>query len=1259
MKPPELGAGVQAGRTDNSQDAVRGIRRRLRRIRRAGRALLTTRVVSWICVLGMAATAVLVLADLAMRFPGVLRGVLLLAMVVGAGVLVRRRLVPVARFKPALSDVAMRVERWIAARGDGAPGPIASGIGVPIDDEDELTRRLSRVVAAEAASGLRATPWGVLRWGRPARALLLAVVCAGALSVATNVSPTLAVTGLTRLFMPWSDTAWPKRTEIADATPSSVHPSDMALPLRATLLRTPAREGESVVRLRYRVIDGSGASPEREAMLVPQPSPVGAGAAGVLGGEVYERLIEPSAWRQVAGGGAGRGTGVERWLEYSFESGDDRTPPKRLRIVDPPVLVDVSSDVAVPEYAAGFADRFSGELAVSSPAGAGTLIETGPVLAGSGVTVTLTYSKAVTPAVIGGRTTIEHAALEAVGGADGDAAGGVAGETIRVTLPADAGGRLVFNAKDGYGLEVREPAVIRLDVVEDAPPEATVLTPAVDEAVLETAVVGLVGEGRDDIALGSLELTYRFARSDPGSLGSEPDASGSEAVLLAASGGGLETTKRIGASLDLSSIGAGPGDEVWVRAVARDTFSLDGATHEPVRSSVRRIRVIAPSEFIELIQDELEGVRRTAMRLDAQQGDVARRTEQAETEDEQGRPAAFEEQARAQAGMSQRLRAQAGLLRELGERVARNGLDDAAVESLLERAEETTERAAEASEQAAEEIAERADGREAAPAEPQERVREELARLIEQLDQGQDDWVVRRNLEELVREQTELKEQTERIGERTVGRDISELSPEEQTELERIARRQEDLARRAQESIDELGDRADEIRENDPTQAAALEQAARDAVRDRLTEMLEQAAGEVGQNQTGAAEESQEQSLEAMQRMLEQLENAQQNRDEALRRQLASLIESIESLIRQQEEAIGAIGEDAERAEALARRVRTNTLATEATAREGLSELGRVADLLIRAAGSQAESVAALREVPADSAAALKAENEALARLNEALAEANAQDDDAARRQQEQERRELRDAYRAALEDQIAIGAETEAFAGDDRLDRRERAELRRVGQRQEALRVEIEGIPGAHGLDEIGVLSLMHDRLDAALADAVRSLGRGRVDEPATRGQARAARLLGTILETLSEQPPKPEDEFGEGSGSGSGAGGGGQQGDQPPIQDLEQLRLLRGLQEIALESAREGDPAEGVAELQRRIAEQARVLIEKMQQSGDGGRPPGPDAAPVPEPKPMSDPETQPEGEPAGSDDEGGDESSVGTSSVGPSSIGTGGGL
>lgn len=1202
---------MQAGQTDNSHDAVRGLRRRLRRLRRAGRALLTTRVVSWICVLAMAATAVLVLADLAMRFPGVLRGVLLLAMVVGAAVLVRRRLVPVARFKPALSDVAMRVERWIAARGKGNAGPIASGIGVPIDDEDELTRRLSRVVAAEAASGLRATPWGVLRWGRPARALLLAVACAGALSVATNMSPTLAVTGLTRLFMPWSDAAWPKRTEIADATPSSVHPADMALPLRATLLRTPAREGESVVRLRYRVIEGKDASPEREALLVPQPAASGTGGAGVLGGEVYERLIEPAAWRQAAGGGAGRGTEGERWLEYSFESGDDRTPPKRLRIVDPPVLVDVASEVAVPAYAAGFADRFSGELAVSSPAGAGTLIETGPVLAGSGVTVTLTYSKAVTPGVIADRSTVGDAALDLGDVADGE----IAGDTVRVTLPAEAGGRLVVNAADGYGLEVREPAVIRLDVVEDAPPEATVLTPAVDEAVLETAVVGLVGEGRDDIALESVDLTYRFARSDPGSLGSEPVASGGEAVLIASSGGGLEATKRVGASLDLASIGAGPGDEVWVRAVARDTFSLDGATHEPVLSSVRRIRVIAPSEFIELIQGELEGVRRTAMRLDAQQGDVARRTEQARSEDEQDRSAAFEEQARAQAGMSQRLRAQAGLLRELGERIERNGLDDAAIESLLERAEETTERAAEASEQAAEAIAERADGREAAPAEPQERVREELARLIEQLDQGQDDWVVRRNLEELVREQTELKEQTERIGERTVGRDISELSPEEQTELERIARRQEDLARRAQESIDELGDRADEIRENDPTQAAALEQAARDAVRDRLTEMLEQAAGEVGQNQTGAAGESQEQSLEAMQRMLEQLENAQQNRDEALRRQLASLIESIESLVRQQEEAIGAIDEDAERAEALARRVRTNTLATEASAREGLSELGRVADLLIRAAGSQAESVAALREIPADTAAALEAETEALARLNEALAEANRQDDDAARRQQEQERRELRDAYRAALEEQVAIGAETAAFAGEDRLDRRERAELRRVGQRQEALRVEIEGIPGAHGVAEIGVLSLMHDRLDAALADAVRSLGRGRVDEPALKGQARGARLLGTILETLSEQPPQPEDEFGEGGGGG-GSGGGGQQGDQPPIQDLEQLRLLRGLQEIALESARGGDPAEGVAELQGRIAEQARALIEKMQQSGGGGRPPAPEPEPVPQP-------------------------------------------
>ena len=40
-----------------------------------------------------------------------------------------------------------------------------------------------------------------------------------------------------RVLTPWSDVAWPKRTQLADATGSKVHALGTALPLRAGLVR--------------------------------------------------------------------------------------------------------------------------------------------------------------------------------------------------------------------------------------------------------------------------------------------------------------------------------------------------------------------------------------------------------------------------------------------------------------------------------------------------------------------------------------------------------------------------------------------------------------------------------------------------------------------------------------------------------------------------------------------------------------------------------------------------------------------------------------------------------------------------------------------------------------------------------------------------------------------------------------------------------------------------------------------------------------
>jgi hypothetical protein len=1191
---------TRAPQTAPTGDELRRLRHRLRLVRRGGRTLLAVREASRVFSVALVLTAALVLLDYAARFPEAFRWVLL-ATLVGAGVAAyRRRFLPVTRFRPPLVDIAHRVEHWLAARTGDRPGAhaharLTAGVGLRgRGDDDPLTRALLGLAAADLAGMLPRVPWGVLRWRRPALSLAGLVVIAVAGAAAVNAAPALSITGLTRLFTPWAGAEWPRLTAIADASEEGVHPADAALPLRAVLTRSNREPGQSRVTMRYRFVNADGLrSPESEAVLVPQPT-------GPDGKELYERLIEPSAWTTRAEGEAGPG---ERTIEYSFASEDDRTPVRRIRIVDPPVLVSARVRVTPPAYASGLlGSDESGSWVHGERPVARRDAAVGPVLFGSETELVLDYSKTVTPAAL---TVPEGARVSAEG------------TTIRVAFSPGESAGLSVSAADADGLATREVFRARLAVVTDRPPTAAVVEPGADRAVLSTAVLPLEGLATDDLGLARVRLESRIATPDPESLGSAPEPRGEATVLVSedlleagaplTSGAGV-TNRSLRATLDLSAIGAEAGQEIWITAIAEDAFELGGERHAPVTSAPRRIRIIEESRLIELIQGELAGVRRNAISLDRRQAAVA---EDGQAAAEAGDAEGLEDAARRQAGLAQRLRAQASALERIAERVEQNRVEDESIRELLREAGQRAEAARGSADRAAGRAADRAAGNASAdPGEDQQQVREELARLIDALDRGQDDWVVRRAIERLAESQRELREQTGRIGEQTAGRELGELTPDERTELERIADRQRELAERAQEAIDDLSAKADELRESDPTQAAALDEAARSAMQRQVAEAMREAGAELSDNQTGEAGRLQEQTIQDLEAMLEGLENARRMRDQALRRELASVIQTIRSLIRQQRAAIDAIDGEIGDARRAAERVRTNTLAAAADARGGFAETAGVADLLDRAAQSQLEAVVALRGEPAAADAARTAGTAALARLEEALAEAQRQDDDAAERERQRQRRELLDAYRGALESQVALRERAGGF-DPGALTRRARAELRAIGRDQEALRIEIESIPGEYELPDGTVVSLFHGRIDDALSRAVRRLGRGAVDAAVLGDQDSALALLREIVAVLSpqDQPDEPFDDQ-QGGGGGGGGGQGGQ--DQPAIGQVEELRLLRSLQGIVLEQTRAagergGASDEGLAAIQREIAEQATRLIESMQGGGANPSRPG----------------------------------------------------
>lgn len=1168
----------------DERHAAAGLERMRERLRRvaAGEALAAGLAYSITGVLGVG------LLDFLLRLPDWFRTGLLAAGLAALAWGVRVRLIPALRLRPKLSTLALRVERSTLGASNGLRGVLASGVALagvgPSSDEPpaaEALRRQAAEAADERAAGLE--PWRlistrVLRHhvGSLAVVLLTAAVVAG-------VSPATAATGLRRVLLPLGGASWPNRFEVADATALEVHAAGSAVPVRALVTRTPRALGQTPVSVVYRIADDAGGSgPFRREPLSPQR--LRSSLPDGTSGEAYERLLDPG----LPGGLAPEGAR----LEYYLETPDDRTPLARVLLVNEPRIERVAARVSPPAYAAGLDGAWlSGENDLGDASGDRGLVS--PVLEGSAVELEINMNK---PAALADATPVR--AVESGEPADG-VASTADGPSLRIAWTAGEPARATLGLVDEHGLVSLEEAVVRIEVIPDAAPAAAVTDPPRDESVLATAVIPLEGEGRDDVGLAGVGLEYTRATVPGGaerSVGAEPEAE-PEPTRLAWTETVL-TRETVRAALDLSPLGLRPGDEVRVVAIARDVYEAGGVGHETVRSEPRRLRIIDQAELVDELLAELAGVRRAAIRLDGQQREIESRLREQPPDADLPRE---------QSSIGESIDLAAETISGVTARADRNGLEEASLERVLTEAASAAERAATASQQTLESLADLTRGEPGAvesSARSAEATRRALGDLARALDRGEDSWAVRRALEGLIAEQEALTEQTADASSRTVGRAAAELTPAEQTVLDEIARRQLDLAERARELLDELDDRAEELAEKDRGQSAALRAASRRGREQGVPQQLDAASRAVAQNRGAEAGRSQQQAQEQLREMLRDVEEAERQRDEELRRALLSLVESIEALIRTQESELARLDAGEEGLDSGMASLHRNTLAALDTARADEATVA-VAALLDEAAAAQAEAVTRLRAGLREEAR--ESETRSLDRLRDALAEAETQLEDAERREAERRKRELQAAYRAALEAEVTLRAETGAIA-PDRLTRRERATLRELGARQIAVRDALAALPAEYEeLTDAGVFRLAHQKLDDGLGEAGEALGAGELPPSVTLRQDSAVRLLQGLIAALDDPESNQEDSFSQGGG---GSGQGGQQGQPSLIPPLAELTLLRSIQgdlydrTRAAEAAGDRGSAGPLGDEQRDLAEHAQALLERMaQQAGGGG--------------------------------------------------------
>ncbi len=1152
-------------------DALRAMRARIRR-------LLVAERMAQAVTFGLAAALAAALLDWSVRLPSAIRCVELAALLAGGAWWTWTRVIPAWRFRPPLVEVALRVER--AASGADR-GRIASGVDFAQDHAsgagahgplgDEVIRRAAGALPDQAPVD-----------ARPARraaftAFAVVLLACGAAFVWPNTARTAAL----RFLTPFADVQWPARTMVEPAMDRDVHPRGTALALRARPVRGDAREMH--VSARYRLLrDGRG--DWRDVTLSLQP------------GGSFERLVETD-------GDA---------LEVQFATDDMETLPVRVALLAPPSVERAQASVVPPAYAAGMVDPRTVDLGNGTDRRATV---SPPVLAGSDVTIDLRM-RGATPAPAApadrdawlGRTIAIHAdagtAIVPTFTADpADPA------HWRFTWKAAGRGTVELTPAGERGILPADRIAFEVPAVEDAPPTIAITEPAADEAVTPDATPLVVAEGRDDLRVARAWMTVAGAK-EPATIEGTPG--------LAA---------RVEATLQLAKLGVQPGDRVTVVAHAVDAFESGGKPRDPVASSPRTFRIIAPTELTEQVRARLGQLRDAAGRLREEQAGIARAMrDAAERTAKDGADATQQERtqlAGTEARLSDRVAAFERALAELGGRLDRNKTDGEGLRQSITEAQATATGAARKAQDAATKVPDAAGAKEAS--ERASEAEQALADLEAALSRDRETAEISRRIDKLGERIDEAKRAVKDAESKTVGKSREQLDEATRGQLDRAAQAQREAANEARSLADAMERRAREAeaqKQPDPAVAKAMREAAKEAQDRGLSRQLDQAAQQTQQNQLQGAQQSQQAAQEAVEAMRRAMRNQQDARSEELKRRITSVVDSLRALLAGIERTalpVQALAEGdapgaAEQGGAVLQLARNAAgIAQEAAA--GGPPLRATASAVAHAAEQLDAAATALRATPADLATGRDQLERARQSVQEALAAAQKAQREAERAAENRRRAELRELYAQVLERQRAARAATEGMLPPPGkpLDRRAFIEARRLAAEQGVVSGLLENLGGRQDVSGSALFSASQEEMLGASKSAAQELSTGAPSRRTVLLQKEVESAIAALIQAL-EDPPEQDDPFaqqprdpGE-QQQQQGGGGGGQQGMKlPPIAEL---RLLRTLTQQVLDDTRAADalPAADrdaylarIAARQRRIMELGERWMRSMQQEGE----------------------------------------------------------
>ncbi|HEV7300548.1 MAG TPA: hypothetical protein VGN72_14375 [Tepidisphaeraceae bacterium] len=863
----------------------------LQSFRRRVRMLTLVTGVGYALAAAIGMVLAVVLVDYLLNLQAVLRIAVMVAVAVGIGGILARYVVRPLVGKLPLTDIAGRLEEAFPQFDDRVRSTVnfmaggeVHGSGVMkqhvIDQATSLVQSvdLNRAIATKPvkqASGLAA--------GAVALLVLLALLWPSYLKI-----------GLMRLVAPFSSTAWPKWVQIdmIEAPPARV-PVGQPIPIKLKLSRGDRASRD--VSVHYRNYTGTGAlmvadGPEREEFMTRNED-------GTYSAALDAKLAQAAA----------AGTLVA-WVE----AGDDRVDLTPIVVVPRLAIERVEAAITPPPYAK------------LPPTTVNLADMPAVVAAGSTVQLSVAFNKPLASADVAIEPLATDVKLPEITWAR---AGGSSGETASIgTFSPTESLRFHLRATDADGFQ--NPAIEEYEIIvrPDQSPTVQIEEPRRNEERTAVALVSLRAIAEDDFAISDATLwVERLSDRVKWELPLVKDEAATGNAMLSPGDSSPDRRRyRIAYAWELSELADAnlqSGDVLEYCIGVTDNYALHGATHPPAYSGKLRITIISQEEFAARIGDELRAAaaavneaRNAQTRTNVETANIADETKDKPKLDDADRTA-IERLANQQSSAAATVRQVASRLENVLERLDENRSPNNDLRETAKDARDLLNRTAEGPMKDAGRQLATAKDRQQNEADPQKSTEERNADLkdaqnkqetaADDLQKAMERLGNTGSLSQTIQQFRSLLADQQRVSKDTKdfaneNRGKSNLTPEEQKELEKLVADQKKLADLTEKAIEDANRAAEQLQKTDPATAESLKQAASTAKQQQVSPSQQQASSSMKQNQQTPAQAAQKKAELGLEMVINALRDAEKRKLEELAKKLAEMQQQLAMLVKRQ-----------------------------------------------------------------------------------------------------------------------------------------------------------------------------------------------------------------------------------------------------------------------------------------------------------------------------------------------------------------------